>query len=187
MITCDANHVYRDDAGVRIPGVTETLAAAGVIDSRWFDDYSRDRGSLVHDACALYDKNDLDILALDVVLQPYVAAWITFLHDSGFDPGLIERVVHNPAHNYAGKLDRTGRMAGCNWVLDIKTGKPQAWTAIQTAAYAGCLLGAPHRASVELMDDGNYRPTEYKDRSDWAVWLSCLAIANWKHNHGGMK
>jgi hypothetical protein len=184
MITLDENHVYRD-GDKTIPGVTDTLKAAGLIDTRWFDDYSRERGSLVHAATALFDRGELDEDSLDPVLRPYLDGWTRFLGETGFQPDRIEQIVFNPLHRYAGTLDRTGRMGGKGWLLDIKSGAAQAWTALQTAAYAACLPGTWKRGSVELPGDGTYRLTEYKDRTDFAVFCGALNVAKWKQQHGG--
>lgn len=183
MITLDSNHVYHDESGAEVPGVTSILRAAGLIDDRFFDEYSRDRGSLVHQACAMYDRDDLDMDALDPVLAPYVLGWARFRWESGFVPSLIESIVFNEHRFYAGTLDRTGDMNSFNWLLDIKSGAVQPWTALQTMAYSACIGGAHKRGAVELRDDGTYKFTEYKDRADWQIFLSALAIVNWKRNN----
>jgi len=181
MIILDPiTHIYRDEKGTVIPGVTSILRDAGLIDARWFDDYSRDRGTLVHQACAMYDRDDLDMDALDPVLAPYVLGWARFRRESGFVPVLIESVVFNEQHFYAGTLDRTGDMNSFNWLLE-------PWTGPQTAAYSGC-LNVPHkRGGVELRNDGTYKLTEYKDRNDIKVFLAALAVVNWKKNNGGIR
>ena len=184
MITLDSNHVYHDESGAEVPGVTSILRAAGLIDSRFFNEYSCNRGSLVHQACAMYDRDDLDINALDLVLAPYVSGWIKFRKESGFIPTLIESIVFNGQYFYAGTLDRTGTMNGQAWILDIKSGAAQPWTAAQLAAYSACLgSNGRKRGAVELRDDGTYKLTEYKDRNDWQIFLSALAIVNWKRNN----
>ncbi|MCK9433216.1 MAG: hypothetical protein M0R00_09695 [Candidatus Omnitrophica bacterium] len=184
MITLDANHVYHDAGGQVVPGVTGILKGAGLIDDRFFDEYSRDRGSLVHQACAMYDRDDLDMDTLDPVLAPYVSGWIKFRKESGFVPALIESIVFNEQYFYAGTLDRTGNMNGQEYILDIKSGAAQPWTAAQLAAYSACLWSnGRKRGAVELRDDGTYKLTEYKDRNDLQIFLSALAIVNWKRNN----
>ena len=184
MLTLDKDHVYRDGNGAIIPGVTSILKAAGLIDATWFNDYARDRGTLVHEACALYDRDDLDEQSLDPELEPYVRAWIKFRADSGFAPELVEHIVSNPLRGYAGKLDVTGVMNGHKYVIDRKSGAVQAWAGIQLAAYEACLPCPHKRAAIELDSDGKYRLIEYTDRNDFNVFLSALALTNWKHNKG---
>ena len=187
MITLDSAHVYRDDAGVQIPGVTDTLKEAGLIDSAWFTEYSRDRGNAVHSATALYDQDNLDPDSVDEAVKPYLDGWIRFRKESGFLPADIEQCVFNETYRYAGMLDRTGHMKDKAVLCDIKSGQAQPATPIQLAAYAGCLNGLFTRYAVELHADGTYKMIEYKDRNDWQVWLACLAVRNWKVNHGGNK
>jgi hypothetical protein len=184
MITLCENHKYRDESGAEVPGVTSILRAAGLIDTAWFTDYACQRGTLVHQACAMYDRDDLDMDALDPVLVPYVSGWIKFRKESGFMPELIESVVFNEQYFYAGTLDRTGNMNRQAWILDIKSGAAQPWTAAQLAAYSACLgSNGRKRGAVELRNDGTYKLTEYKDRNDLQIFLGCLAIVNWKRNN----
>lgn len=182
MITLDENHVYHDESGP-VPGVTGILKEAGLIDDRWFDEYSRERGTLVHRATAMWDAGTLDVEALDPVLAPYVRAWSQFKMDSGFTSDLIEHIVYNPIHRYAGTLDRRGYLDSQATIVDIKTGVAQPWAALQTAAYAGT-FDIPHkRATVELCPDCTYKLTMHTDRNDIRVFLSALAVTNWKANN----
>ena len=184
MITLDENHVYHDETGAVIPGVTSILRDAGLIDATWFDDYSRDRGTLVHQACALYDRDDLDMDSLAPVLEPFVRAWINFRKDTGFVPEAVEEKVSHPIHRYAGKLDARGKLWKDNAIIDRKTGSAQSWAALQLAAYEACLPERHRRFVVELDSEGKYRLIEYRDRNDIKVFLAALAIVNWRKNKG---
>ena len=186
MISLDSNHVYHDESGVEIPGVTTVLKDVGLIDTTWFTKYARDRGTAVHLACALYDRDDLDESSIHPDVEPYLQGWIRFKRESGFVPELIEEKVRSETYGYAGTLDRTGMLNGRRVLLDLKSGAPQPWTAIQTAAYSGCFGHLLKRYAVAVKDNGSYQLTEYRDRNDWQVWLACLALRNWKHN-GGVK
>ena len=180
-------HIYRDETDQVWPGVTSILTDVGLIDSKWFDEYSRDRGSLVHQACALYDHGVLNMDTLDPVLLPYVQGWIRFREESGFIPELIEEVVWNETYRYAGTLDRTGTMNDRAVLIDLKSGLAQTWSHLQTAAYAACLPEPYLRYVVELNSYGNYKLSEHKDRKDFGVFLAALTLRNWKHNTGGLK
>ncbi len=187
MITLDENHIYHDGDGNIIPGVTSVLKDVGVIDDRWFDDYSRTRGQMVHLATALYDRDDLEESSVNPVIEPYLNAWIKFRKESGYVPDMIEKIVHNKIYGYAGTLDRTGTKNGVKELTEIKSGTVQSWAELQTAAYAGCLDGVYKRYAIELHDNGSYKKVVYDNRQDWGVWLSCLTLRNYKYNKGILK
>lgn len=179
-------HEYRIDGQVVI-SVTQALKEAGLIDATWFNDYACERGKLVHEACALYDRDDLDESSLDPELVPYVDAWKKFRDDSGFEPEKIEQIVFNSPYNYIGTVDVLGKINDQRVIIDRKTGSPQPWHALQLAAYAeaDCFQECPRRFSVELNTDERYHLIEHKNRNDIKVFLSALAVVQWKRNNGG--
>jgi len=126
----------------------------------------------------------LDETTVAPEIEQYLAGWVKFRNESGFVPVEIEKIVHNEACGYAGTLDRTGTMHGRDVLIDIKTGAVQPWAGIQTAAYEVCYAQLYNRYAVELKGDGTYRLTSFADRKDWPVFLSALAIVNWKKNKG---
>jgi hypothetical protein len=152
-------HIYTDarvdGVGRLYPSVTTILKAEGFIDTRFYDDWSRDRGSMIHLATAYDDAGELDEENLDPVILPYLAAWRRFRKESGFIPESIEPPMMSTAYKYAGTPDRIGDLPG-----RIK------------------------RAAVELHDDGTYRLYPYTDRQDAGLWLSILACHRWKINNG---
>lgn len=183
-ITLDENHIYHDESGIIIPGVTQVLRDAGLIDASWFTDYARERGGYVHQACALYDQDDLDMDSLDPAIEPYVQAWIKFRKDTGFMPVLVEQIVFNKNYNYAGTLDVTGEMGDQLCLIDRKSGARQSWSALQTAGYTECLSEHHRRFVIELDSDSKYHLIEYKNRNDIKIFLAALAVVTWKKNKG---
>ena len=182
-LTLSDAHVYTDETGKVWPNVTSILKDAGIVDTRFFDTYSRDRGKAVHLATALYDRGDLDEDSVDPIVRPYLDAWIRFRAESGFVPEMIERIVWNENFLYAGTLDRTGTITGRQVLLDIKSGAAQPYTALQTVAYAECLDGNYQRYAIELHDNGKYKPVAYNDRQDRQVWYAYLMTRNWEFNN----
>lgn len=181
-----ATHVYQDETGAIWPGVTSILRDAGVVDATWFTPWHAQRGTAVHAACQMWDEGDLDEVALDPVIEPYLEAWKRFKRDSGFSiggSGGIELLVWNEAYRYAGTLDRLGWWHDFQWVLDIKSGLSQSWAALQTAAYAKCMGVTCRRGALELHEDATYRLIEHNDRNDFNVFLACLNLRNWKVNN----
>lgn len=161
--------------------VTELLVAEGFIDTRYFDDYGRDRGTHVHTAIHYYDTGCLDEDALDTVLVPYLTAWKRFLKESKFE--VIESEVRLYNGQFTGKPDKVGLLEGIPTIVDAKSGAIAPWTALQLAGYE-ILKGSPHkRVAVRLKPDGTYSIKEFNDRQDSQIFRAILAIHNWKLNN----
>ena len=185
MITFNAEkHEYRHN-GVLFPSVTQILADMGLIDTAWFTEYSRERGTLVHRIIHWHLAGDLDEDSIDPALRPYYDAFLKFEADSNFKTEEAERPFVSETYRFAGTPDIIGCLNGHNAIVDIKTGAPQPWTALQLAGYE-ILVKHPsmERFSLQLTDDGKYKLTHHKDRSDRGVFLAALAVYNWKHNNG---
>lgn len=156
LIFDEASHTYTlSGFGVALPSVTGILKAEGFIDGRFYDEYSRDRGSLVHLATHYDDMGELDEVSLDPVIVPYVEAWRKFKRESGFVVEESEIPMVSLTHGYAGKPDTIGHFP----------------------------KGTLKRAAVELHPDGTYKLYPYEDRNDLAMWLAVVAVHNWKRNY----
>ena len=175
------NHVYTID-NIYLPSVTTIIKAAGLIDTTWFTEGATTRGTYVHQATELYDKNDLDEAALDPALVPYLNAYKQFLNDTGFCIDGIEKRIHSATYGYAGTLDRLGKFPGenINSILDIKSGVPAKWHGAQLAAYALCYPEPHNRYGLYLSDNGTYKLKRFRDRNDMQVFLACLTIYKFK-------
>ncbi len=181
-------------------GVTDVLKTAGMIDTGWYTDEGRQRGQDVHTACECIDTGGLDWPDFEArfpALVGYAHAYEQFKADTGFIPWLVEKALYHPRLHYAGRPDRFGiNELGALWLPDIKTGKPEPWAGIQTAAYEdlvrheliGQTMGRPIlRLAVELREDGKWRGHFFKDPQDWTVFQSAYNVANWiaqKQNGG---
>ncbi len=179
MIALSEDHVYSDTETGRVyPGVTQVIKAAGLMGYQNSAPFYMERGSVIHEATALFDEDSLDWNTVDPRILPYVEAWqfyrIRECENAPYD--FIEKSFVHPIYQYAGTLDRPG--------LDIKSGSPCAWHILQAAAYAH-LSGAEcsQWKTVYLQDDGRYKVTIYKVSDLYAafkVFLAALAIYNWK-------
>lgn len=164
--------------------VTELLVAEGFINTEWFTEYGRDRGSYVHKARHLYDMDELDEESLDPVLVPYLEAWKKFRRDSGFVPVESEIRLYSEMYQFTGKPDVVGLLNGSPAIVDCKSGTIEPWVALQLAGYE-ILKGTPHkRIAVRLKPDGNYSVKEFTNRQHRQIFLAALAIHNWKKNNG---
>lgn len=169
--------------------VTTVLKMAGVLDPRRYTDFARDRGRLVHQALEWFDVGDLDEDGLDDRLVPYLEAWKAFLRESGFVVASTERRLYSEPRGIAGTVDRVGTLKGRPTVIDLKTGGPERWHALQVAAYAsmvreadGVPLAKIQRACVYLTHDGRYRLEMHDDKQDMAVFDAARVLVLWGLN-----
>jgi hypothetical protein len=150
----EATHTYTI-GGKPVPSVTQTLREAGLIDATWYSPEAAQRGTFVHQACALYDRDELDMDALDPVLSPYVEAWAKFRHQSQVQLAIIEQPYFSLEHGFAGTVDRAW-LEGKHFVIcDIKSGPLPSWLSLQLAGYS-ILINAFSGMGVELKDNGKY-------------------------------
>lgn len=177
-------HEYRLD-GVVLPSVTTILKAEGFINTTHYTDSGRDRGTVVHEACHLFNVGQLDETTLDADIIPYVEAYKTFLTDTDFYVVESELRIHNATYGYAGTLDIIGYYPQGKrpYVVDIKTGTMMPWTALQLEAYALCLEEPHGRTGLQLSAEGKYKATEFTDRKDLQAWLAALTTYKWKQNN----
>lgn len=146
-------HIYTHN-GLSLPSVTGILKAEGFIETAFYDEWSRDRGTAVHVATAYDDAGELDEDSLDPVIDPYVEAWRRFKRESGFIVEASELSMRSSVYHFAGTIDTVGHFPSGNL----------------------------SRAAVELHSDGTYKLIPFTDRQDRGIFLAALACHNWKKN-----
>lgn len=166
-----------------LPHVTDILRDAGLIDATWFTDWSRDRGTAVHEATRYDDEGDLDESSIDPAVAPRLAAYRAFRRDAQPVIHAIELPVEHDLHGYCGTVDRVVEIAGRRGVLDIKPPSREPWHALQLAAYAACFDTAMRRWSLHLHDDETYRLVEHTDRNDARVFSAALTLVKWRRDN----
>ncbi|HPD58329.1 MAG TPA: hypothetical protein PKW17_13885 [Smithellaceae bacterium] len=154
----DEKHLYFYQ-GNKLDSVTQILQAEGFIDIRWYDDWSRQKGKYVHQAIKYYLADELDESSLDPEIKPYLEAFKKFLSDSNFNITSSERPGISTILKYAGTPDISGFFPNGN--------RP----------------GTAGRFALELNNKGKYRLTEFKDKTDFDVWRSVVAVYHWKQNN----
>lgn len=123
----EATHTYTL-YGEKIPSVTQIIRFLDVdVDKSrpWLRDEAARRGTLVHQACALIDYDEPDVLELiPDEIKGYVTAYLNFLQDNRCEWKYIELPdwCEYKGTVYAGTIDRYGLMNGVPVLLDIKTG-----------------------------------------------------------------
>lgn len=181
-------HVYKLD-GAPVPSVTALLSRlhsfANV--SEAVLEAARERGSKAHMAAHYWDEGDLDEGALDEGTRGYLSAWQAFVVAKKPTFTGIEVMAAHPVHRYAGTVDRLAVINGEDWILDLKTAVASHWCwGPQLAAYAH-LFGKPsaRRGSVQLRADGTFKLVEWRDPSDWPLFVSLVTIFNISEKHRG--
>jgi len=185
LIFRESDHSYLFK-GVRLPSVTQIIADAGLYgDTSYYTEYSRDRGSFVHEAIEYHLSGELDEGTLDPVIVPYLDAWKQFQAEAHYVSDSCEERLASDVYHFAGTIDHIGHLNGHFSIIDVKTGVPVPATGIQLAGYEILLsVRGARRFALHLQDDGKYRLIEYKDRNDRPLFISLLALWNWKRNAG---
>jgi hypothetical protein len=196
----DKHEYWLSEGGreVKLPSVTQILADVGILDASEYrttkkladgrEVDARTFGTYVHQACHYDDLGTLDEDTLDAAIKPYLGGYRAFKRDVAFKVLLSEVPSYHPQYRYAGTPDKAGLFERGNIcaIVDIKTGAPSPWHRIQLAAYSFIQrwedCAAPGRFGLYLNESGTYKLIEYKDRQDGQIFLSALAVFNWKRN-----
>jgi len=188
-------HEYSDD-GIIMPSVTQILVDNGVIDTTWFTEAGKDRGTAVHLALKYMDQGDLDADTVDEDLHGYLYAYEKFKRETRFAsyPEGIEQPLADSQRRVAGTPDRVGAMFGNRAIIDFKTGCLEPWVALQLAGYEDLVrLGdSPfltpeeygiERYALQLKKDGKYKLRQFADSNDAYIFKAMTGIYHWKRNN----
>lgn len=183
----DAEHHIYTRNGKVLPSVTQIIKPiteySSMISEEVMEHAAR-RGRAVHKACEIIDMGLEFAEPLDEEIVPYVDAWKLFCAEKRVTITATEQILFHPTMHYAGTFDAIGMIGNDEWLIDRKA-ITQLTPAIgvQTAGYAGMLGRKVRRAAVQLKPDGKYIFEEYPLRTDWPVFVACLTVFNFKHNH----
>ena len=170
-------HTYTVDGIVR-RSVTQILKAAGEIDDTYFTEHARTRGVLVHKAVDLYNKNRLDMSSIDIEIEQYVTAYISFLRISNARVIASESMVYSKTYKYPGTFDLYARIGECRYMIDVKTNHFPSWATMQVAAYFAAALESGYRPQsygvLVLKKNGDWRFTFNRNHElDFNRFLAC--------------
>jgi hypothetical protein len=172
-------HTYSVN-GKFLPSVSTILAEEGFIDTSFFTQKGRDRGSAVHqrikDHCLKVECEELP-----EEMQGYFEAFKKFEKLRDWTPHTVEVPMAN--NLFAGTPDQIGHLDGKEAVLDIKTGDLSAAVNLQLAAYEILYGKSLQRYALQLFADGKYKLTSYSDRNDKYIFQAAVSIYWYKHNH----
>lgn len=190
----EATHSYTLDNDP-VPSVTTILKSGGFIDTAFFTDGGRTRGTYVHSLVQYHLAGELDESTVDDSLAGYFDAFKLFCTeaDTDTDTWTVEKPLASKVYRFAGTPDFVGIINGKCAVIDLKTSITVSPSEqLQTAAYRQLLtergwggnVPVTHRFSLHVSSEGKYKLIEHKDRQDWQIFLAALACYQWKINHG---
>jgi len=170
-------HLYTID-GEEVVSVTQALVESSMIDTKWFTEWARHRGSTVHKVLELKIKGTLDLNSIDPKIQGYIDAYDRFLEETSFSCDQVERSVWCPSQGFAGTLDQIGTFrSGRRAIVDTKTGALQWQTGIQLTGYADGYQQetgefVDRLVGLQLNVDGTYGTKSYPlELLDWRAAL----------------
>lgn len=167
-----------------LPHVTSILKDAGLVNTQWFTDHMRERGTALHKAIELHNKNDLNPDSIASQIEAPFAGYMKFLQE--VQPEILaseEKVIYSGV--YQGTLDIRLRIMGREGVLDIK-GQKSPTDRLQVAGYAMTFDRPLSHWNLYLrIKEGDYRLVEHKRiKQDRADWMAAVRIAAWRKKHG---
>ena len=173
-----------------MPRVTEIIREI-ILPQGYFDHADPTKGTFLHQAIAWWLNGELDETSLDEKLRPQFEQFVEFWQEH--KPGLIfvERHLVHPA-GFEGTPDMFVILRILNKpeysIIDIKTGGPEPWHAIQLAAYQALVydnykeLGWPKGYNLYLRQNG-YRlkeATPLEIHNGWKLFQAGLGIYQWR-------
>jgi hypothetical protein len=184
-------HTYTIDGRV-VPSVTQLLHEAGLVNTRYYREEHRKRGTEVHLACQLFDEGTLEENP-DARYWPYLQGWKAYLNFSRFQVEQIELQMYSERGGFAGTLDRLGRFPDSDIpvIIDLKSGMVPKATKLQTAGYATLArelgLGKTfRRLAVQLFPNGRCRPHEFpltQLKQDSDRFLQLVQFNQWRSEY----
>lgn len=173
-------HIYRDEAGVFIPSLTQIFRLQGLTDFSMVKPdvlkKAQQRGTEVHDLIAAhqrYGEIDMDWLTDDT--RPRFHAYLQFRRENHFipDPEWIEHglIATLFGMRVAMTPDVCGKLNSYDCIVEYKvTDQTQASWPVQTGAqecgrYKTTRAGRAQRIAVQLKSDGKYRMNSHTNHA----------------------
>ena len=185
-------HGYRIDGKV-YPSVTTVLGSCGLgpdlsmIPAETLA-AAAERGRFVHEyaALALGGSSAPACFEFPEEWAGYLAAFNTARQTLHLEPKVTEHILASARLRLAGRVDFVGRCDGRMFVVDFKTGPPDAAHGLQTAAYWSILIDdkqpgwsdAILRACLYLKADGRWTFVEHDGWSDYSIAQAAAVVAN---------
>lgn len=161
--------------GVPIKSVTTVLQQEGLVDTTYFTEYGRVKGTYLHKAVLLDNNGTLDEDTVDDAIRGRLEAARRFKADTEFE--IIEQEVRhfNKMYMITGKPDLVARLYGKPSIIDYKPWNLQWYTRYQLGGYELFFDTHMRRYALRLGDDGRYQLHPYTDWTDKQGFLAILA------------
>ena len=170
--------------------VTECFQAVGAVNYDYHSEIGRERGRDVHLATAYDDKGTLDESTVNAEIGGHLESWRKAKRDLEIEIIDIERrIVSEPL---TGQPDRTAFHYCDPWIIEIKSGKPDAVASLQMAAYGWMLwptesvrriVVQTQASGIPIIHGKSVYPLE-SYRSDVATFRAMARVAQWNIAHG---
>lgn len=207
----DDLHLYRDPKGQERPSVTQIMDSCGLVDLANIPgdtlEAKRQLGDVVHYATRLHDLGDLDPYSVHPLAAEYLESYQDVQDEVGIEclPEWIEVPFIHTEHGmvYAGTIDRVCRFTKSQAlrnkliILELKCtySEEPAWK-IQMAGYE-CKVKKEFPKEEIVRVAAQLKPRDkktlqkqparlymYQNPRDKDIFLTCLALTNWRINEG---
>ena len=186
MLTVNEQHEYSWN-GRRVPSVTQLIRLLAPRDFE-VDEYYKKRGTIIHTICQWEDTGELEPSSVDPTLIGFLGAWRKFKTDTGFEIIGIEKSLYHRSYDYAGRIDRYGKLNKTPVIVDLKTGQPHPSDLLQAPAYMFLLkankIKCEKAFDLYLKGNGNYRLEEVKEPTKKFMEFQ-LGIQKWRKENNG--
>jgi hypothetical protein len=166
----------------------------GIIDDRFFDEHSRERGTAVHLALQLNDRGELDESTVDPLVAGRLAGWRKYIRECRPSWVAIEHELIGTGElaGIVGHVDRLSTHDGIAGVVveDAKPPGSYPWHKVQIAGYwllAGQTWKMAACARCVHLDEGDYHVAEVKGLDLMRAageFRSCWTLYQFKERHG---
>lgn len=163
----EESHTYYVDGDPKT-STTQVLHDAGMVDTQWFTEFHRWRGSETHKVVAAWSRaGKIDKRTVDAKIRPYATAGIKWQIENKFKAVHVEHRMYDPMFDVCGTADLIGYFEDdprkTITIVDWKSNdwkQGQLTSKWQTASYSHMYdaKGVHQRIEVVLGPDGNYGP-----------------------------
>lgn len=189
ILSCDrAQARHYADATRRYFAVSQVIDV--LVGQRSYPPDAAQRGTDVHLICELelyrrYRSGPTP--EVPDVYAGYYRSFSAWLDAADLQPIEIEQARAHPQYPYAGTPDIVGVLAGALTVIDLKSGGPEPWHAVQVQAYMRMVDRAARGLILYLDRDGGAPKTSIvRARSaDWSAFVCALGILQWREFMNG--
>lgn len=162
--------------GKLVPSITQMIERCGLIDTEWFTEESKVRGTAVHDLTAAYDLGALDPEECRSKYRGWLLGHVALMRALKPTWTHVEIPMVSAVRKFGGRPDRLGKVFKLHTVCEVKSGAKEKCHAIQTALQAilaseesGTNLPPEHwqRMAEYIKPNGSYDLVHHKDPRDF--------------------